>query len=80
MFFFFEICEKRPKHALHSLAHSLFRVRIAVIAAPLDNGWGPIGANIALLVNGNIFLQSCSLRAFTGTHPVLRGMGTGRQL
>ena len=35
------------------------------------------------LLMGTYFLnfpQSCSLRAFTGTHPVLRGMPTGHQL
>ena len=45
------------KYALHILAHSLFRVRIVVIAAPLDKGWDPIGADTTLLVNGNTFLQ-----------------------
>ena len=30
------------KHALHSLDHSLWGVRIVVIVAPLHTGWDPI--------------------------------------
>ena len=45
------------KHALQSLDHSLFRIRIVVLVAPLHKGWDPIWADIPLLVNWNIFLQ-----------------------
>ena len=37
--------------------HSLFRIRVAVIVAPLHKGGDSIGAHIPLLVTGNIFLQ-----------------------
>ena len=37
--------------------HSLFRIRVAVIVAPLHKGGDSIGAHIPLLVPGNIFLQ-----------------------
>ena len=43
----------------------------------LPKCWDSIGADITLLVNGNYFFnfhQSCSLRSFTGTHPVLSSM------
>ena len=54
------------------------------MVAPLRKGWDPIRADMPLLATGNIFSpnfpQSCSLRAFTGTRPVLRGMAYRRSL
>ena len=45
------------------------------IVVPLHKGWDPIGALILWMGTHFFnFAQSCSLRAFTGTHPVLRGM------
>ena len=47
----------------------------ALIVATFHKGRDRIGAHIPLLVNWNVFLQFFPiLRAFTGTHPVLRGM------
>ena len=37
--------------------NSLFQIRIVALVVPLHKGWDPIGACIALLVTGNIFLH-----------------------
>ena len=66
---------------LHCLDHSLFRVRIIVIIALLHKGSDPVGADIPMFVNVNIFLQFPIMQpARLHRHrPVLRGMANRTQ-
>ena len=49
-------------------AHCLFRIRIVTIVVPHHKGWDPIAARVALLVDGNIFLQFFPILQPAGLH------------
>ena len=76
------IFEHRATHwMVHTNRHcpvelSLFRSIVVIGIAFFRQAWDPVGADITLFVDRDIFLQfsqSCNLRAFTCNHPSLRG-------